>query len=116
MGTTSWIYNSQEGCRHWPVGVASPIQHRPAKSDIPTLVLAGEFDLGVPAFAVRKIPASLPEPTYEFPAAAHLQLASYTHGHDCARYIAAQFLGPAEADARRVVHFVAVAALRLHAT
>lgn len=62
-------------------------------SDLPTLVLAGEYDTGVPPLIVRQIPGTLSHSFYfEFPAGAHLQLASYNLDSACAREIAAQFL------------------------
>ena len=56
-------------------------------------MLAGEYDIGVPAFMVRMIPPTLPNSTYvEFPAAPHIQLANYNPTSDCAREIAGRFL------------------------
>jgi len=84
---------SPAGCRVWNVGLADPVQHQPVSSTIPTLVLAGEYDLGVPAFMVRMIPRTLSNSTYvEFPAAPHIQLANYNSTSDCAREIAGRFL------------------------
>jgi pimeloyl-ACP methyl ester carboxylesterase len=83
---------SPAGCRIWNVGVADPSQHQPVTSSIPTLVLVGEFD-PVAAYIVRQIPPTLSNSFYyEFPAAAHLQLASFNFDSDCARSIAGQFL------------------------
>ena len=77
----------------WKVGRADPTQHRAVHSDIPTLVLAGEYDGGVPAYIVHQVTAGLTNAHfYKFPASAHLQLAFYTNGSDCARAIATQFL------------------------
>ena len=90
-GSTNVI--SPAGCRTWDVGVAAPVQHKPVKSSIPTLVLSGEYDAGVPPSVVRQIPPSLSRSySYEFPASAHVQLASYNGAAECARSIAAQFL------------------------
>jgi pimeloyl-ACP methyl ester carboxylesterase len=84
---------SPAGCDVWDVGRAKRVQFKPVSSDIPTLVLAGEFDTGVPPYVVRQIPPTLPRSTYvEVPASAHLQLASYNIGSDCARAIATEFL------------------------
>ena len=84
---------SPAGCRIWRVGRAAPEQHQPVASDVPTLVLAGEFDLGVPPYIVRQIDDELTRSTYvEFPASGHLQLASFNRGSDCARSIAQAFL------------------------
>jgi pimeloyl-ACP methyl ester carboxylesterase len=81
------------GCRIWDVGLADAAQHEPVSSRIPTLVLAGEYDTGVPAFIVRQIPPTLPNSFfYEFPASGHLQLADYNSVSSCSRSIADQFL------------------------
>lgn len=84
---------SPAGCRLWQVGDAEPQQFQPVTSSVPTLVLAGEYDTGIPPYVSRQIPANLSHSLYvEFPASAHLQLASYNPGSDCARTIASAFL------------------------
>jgi pimeloyl-ACP methyl ester carboxylesterase len=84
---------SPAGCLLWNVGIANPVQHQPVASAIPTLVLAGEYDTGVPPFIAQQIPGTLPNSFfYEFPAGAHGQLASYNTDSECARSIASQFL------------------------
>ena len=88
-----WNPVSPAGCRLWRVGVADPAQHRPVRSSIPTLVLAGEYDSGVPPLIVRQIPPTLRRSFfYEFPAAPHIQLASFNPVSACARSITGQFL------------------------
>jgi pimeloyl-ACP methyl ester carboxylesterase len=84
---------SPAGCRSWHVGRAPRWQHRPLTGDVPTLVLGGEFDMGMPPYVVRKTARRMDHASYvELPASGHLQLASFTNGHDCARRIAAAFL------------------------
>jgi pimeloyl-ACP methyl ester carboxylesterase len=84
---------SPAGCRYWPVGRADSAQHRVVRSAIPTLVLTSTYDVGVPPTSVRPMLPGLSRSTYvELPASAHLQLASYTIGNDCARAIANAFL------------------------
>jgi pimeloyl-ACP methyl ester carboxylesterase len=84
---------SPAGCRLWRVGVADPAQHQPVHSSIPTLVLAGEYDAGVPPLIVRQIPPTLRRSFYyEFPAAPHIQLANSNPVSGCARSITDQFL------------------------
>ena len=84
---------SPAGCRIWKVGRAAPEQHQPVASDVPTLVLAGEYDIGVPPYVVQQIDDALTHATYvELPASAHLQLASFNAGSTCARSIARAFL------------------------
>ena len=106
--------DSPAGCKIWDVGRADPAQHRPVSSTIPTLVLAGEYDLGVPAFMVRMIPPTLPNSTYvEFPAAPHIQLANFNPASDCAREIAGQLpRQPWEAPRHELCR--GAAAVRLH--
>jgi hypothetical protein len=88
-----WNPVSPAGCRHWKVGVADPAQHRPVRSSIPTLVLAGELDSAVPPLVVRQIPPTLRRSfSYEFPAAPHIQLANSNPVSACARSITGQFL------------------------
>lgn len=90
-----FLPSNPRGCAVWDVGLADPAQHAPVVSDIPTLVLAGEFDSGggVPASITRQIPPTLANSFfYEMPAGAHLQLADYNIASPCARSIAAQFL------------------------
>jgi pimeloyl-ACP methyl ester carboxylesterase len=91
---TQWVdWRSPAGCRAWRVGVADRVLHEPVHSRIPTLVLAGEYDLGLPAYMVRPMVPTLKNSTYvEMPAASHLQLASYTNGSGCARAMADAFL------------------------
>ena len=89
----AWNPVSPAGCRLWRVGVANPVQHQPVHSSIPTLVLAGEYDTGVPPLIVRQIPPTLRRSFYyEFPAAPHIQLANFNPVSACARSIADQFL------------------------
>jgi pimeloyl-ACP methyl ester carboxylesterase len=84
---------SPAGCRLWDVGRADAIQHKPVSSPIPTLVLAGEYDIGVPDLVVRQIPPTLPNSFfYQLPASPHIQLANFNNDSTCARSIAGQFL------------------------
>jgi pimeloyl-ACP methyl ester carboxylesterase len=88
----NWLPDGPAGCRIWDVGRAKSAQHQPVVSTIPTLVMAGEYD-SVPPRTVRQIPLGLSRSFfYEFPAAFHLQLASYNQVSPCARAIAIQFL------------------------
>lgn len=88
-----WVPDSPAGCRLWRVGVADPVQHRPVRSSIPTLVLAGEYDAAVPPLMVRQIPPTLRRSFYyEFPAAPHIQLVNGNPVSSCARSITGQFL------------------------
>jgi hypothetical protein len=73
--------------------VADPVRHRPVSSTIPTLVLAGEYDGGVPPLITRQIQPTLPNSFfYEFLAGSHGQLADFNNASPRARTIATQFL------------------------
>jgi pimeloyl-ACP methyl ester carboxylesterase len=90
-GFTNFL--SPAGCRSWRVGRAAAVQHQAVTSDVPTLVLAGEYDSAVPPYVVRQVTAGLSDAHYYvFPASPHLQLASFNNGSGCARTIATQFL------------------------
>jgi pimeloyl-ACP methyl ester carboxylesterase len=87
------LINGPAGCAIWDVGAAAAVQHQPVSSTIPALVLAGEYDTGVPPSIVRRVPPTLSSSFfYEFPAGAHLQLADFNTASPCAREIAGQFL------------------------
>jgi pimeloyl-ACP methyl ester carboxylesterase len=93
LGLTIGNPRSPAGCRIWDVGRASAEQHEPVVSDVPTLVLAGQFDGGVPDYIVQQNVEGLSRATYvEFPAVGHLQLAFFNPAHRCARSMAADFL------------------------
>jgi pimeloyl-ACP methyl ester carboxylesterase len=81
------------GCDLWRVGRADDAQHELVVSEIPTLVLAGEYDIGVtPNITRQMLPGLVNGRFYEFPAGAHGQLAFYNYASDCARSITTQFL------------------------
>lgn len=98
LGLGITIPFSPEGCLSWPVGRAPRSQHRPPTGDTPTLVLGGEYDMGMPPYVAQTMVQDLTNATYvELPASDHLQLASFTNGHVCARAIAEAFLTDPEA-------------------
>ena len=87
------------GCRIWDVGTAAPAQHQPVVSDVPTIVLAGEFDGGAPAYMARQADDGLTRAHYyELPAAPHLQLSAFTSQSWCGREIATSFLDHPQAE------------------
>ncbi len=103
---------SPAGCRVWDVGLAPPVQHRAVKSSIPTLVLAGEYDTAIPPNVVSQVDDGLERSYFfDFPAGAHLQLASYNNASDCARTI--DRLPPRTDDPPRLLVRRRPAALRL---
>lgn len=84
---------SPEGCEHWPVGRADPVQNALVVSDVPALVLSGTYDVVVPPLAVERMLPGLSEATYvEMPTSAHVVLAAFTRANWCARRITRSFL------------------------
>jgi pimeloyl-ACP methyl ester carboxylesterase len=59
-------------CQAWGAREPGPAEYAPVVSDIPTLILAGEYDPNTPARWGRLAGETLPNSTYvEFPAAGH---------------------------------------------
>jgi pimeloyl-ACP methyl ester carboxylesterase len=76
-------------CQNWPVEEADPAIKEPVVSDIPTLILEGEFDPVTPRVYAEEVAAHLSESyLYEFPGVGHNILL----GSPCARDIAGRFL------------------------
>ncbi len=76
-------------CDMWQSGTASPIENEPVTSDLPTLVMAGQYDpITPPEWGVRAA-ATLPNATYvEFPGVGH----GASLSGDCPESIALAFL------------------------
>ncbi len=63
---------SPEVCRAWKVSPAPAVENEPVKSDIPTLILAGEFDPDTPPGWGRQLLESMPNARYvEFRGRSH---------------------------------------------
>ncbi len=78
-----------ELCDLWDVGVADPIENEPVASEIPTLVLAGEFDPITPPEWGRIAASELTNSFFfEFPGLGH----GTSVADDCALSITRQFL------------------------
>ncbi len=76
-------------CDIWGAKIASPVENQPVFSDIPTLVLAGEFDPVTPLEFGRLVADTLENAYYvEFPGLGHYVFAD----RGCARDIVAEFL------------------------
>jgi len=59
-------------CPIWQTRFADPSEHKPARSDIPTLILSGRFDDRTPTEQARRIAATLSRAyLYEFPNEGH---------------------------------------------
>jgi pimeloyl-ACP methyl ester carboxylesterase len=82
-------------CAHWPVDEADPSVREPVVSDIPTLVLAGEFDPVTPPEYAELVAGHLSNAhLFEFPGVGH----SVTVSNACAqRIVAAFYQNPAAA-------------------
>ena len=76
-------------CDEWPIEAADPSVKEPVTSDIPTLVLAGEFDPVTPPEYGRLVAENLSNGTFlEFPGVGH----GVNTSSACARSITADFL------------------------
>jgi pimeloyl-ACP methyl ester carboxylesterase len=61
-----------EVCEEWDSGQADPIENQPVTSDVPTLLMAGEFDPITPPAWARHAAETLPNGTVvEFPGVGH---------------------------------------------
>lgn len=75
-------------CDFWGAKIANPIENRPVYSDIPTLVLAGEYDPVTPPSFGQLVADTLENAFYvEFPGLGHYVFADSS----CARDIVAEF-------------------------
>ena len=76
-------------CSYWGAGEAAPLENEPVSSDIPTLILAGQYDVATPpewaALASETLSNSF---LYNFPGTGH----SILSVDDCAVAITAEFL------------------------
>ena len=80
-------------CDIWDVPASDPVENEPVVSDIPTLVLAGEFDPITPPSSSRAVASNLTNATFvEFPGLGH---GVYPVG-DCPPSIIAEFLSGAD--------------------
>lgn len=78
-----------ETCAAWDVQPSPPVENEPVRSDIPTLVLAGEYDPITPPSHGMAVAANLSNATFvEFPAVGHGLLLE----GDCATSIILAFL------------------------
>ncbi|MDY7079728.1 MAG: alpha/beta fold hydrolase, partial [Chloroflexota bacterium] len=59
-------------CQAWGVGPADPVENAPVVSDVPALILAGEYDAALPSAVARRTAETLSNSTVvEFPGAGH---------------------------------------------
>jgi pimeloyl-ACP methyl ester carboxylesterase len=72
LGAVNEITASPEECRAWGVAAAPSVENEPVKSDVPALVLAGEYDPDTPPAWGRQLLASMPNALYvEFRGRSH---------------------------------------------
>lgn len=87
-----WQYNA---CRYWQSGEAPEAFRRPVESDVPTLLLAGEFDPVTPAEWAELAAATLHRAhTFVFPAVGHGVLDSHVCAADLVRAFLADPTAP----------------------
>lgn len=80
-------------CANWGAGTADPVENEPVRSDIPALILAGEYDPITPPAWGRLAAADLSRSYYyEFPGMGH----GVSVSDDCPRSIALAFLDAPE--------------------
>jgi pimeloyl-ACP methyl ester carboxylesterase len=86
---------TKEACKVWRAGRAKAPRHRPVSSDIPTIMLAGEWDSVVSPVLQEEITRTLSNSFYvEFPGTGHFTLAfdHFALGNDCPAEILAAFV------------------------
>ena len=82
-------YSPFNACANWPVDESDPSVKEPLVSDIPTLVMGGEFDPVTPFAYAEQVAENLSNSyLYEFPAVGH----SVNVSSECARTITGQFI------------------------
>ena len=85
----TYVQDAIDTCVLWDVRTSPPVENEPVRSDIPTLVLAGEFDPITPPSSGMAVAANLSNATFvEFPAVGHGLLLE----GDCAKSIINAFL------------------------
>ncbi len=85
----TYAQDAIDTCALWDVQPSPPVENEPVRSDIPTLVLAGEFDPVTPPSSGMAVAANLSNATFvEFPAVGHGIILE----GDCAKSIINAFL------------------------
>ncbi len=87
------VQTTFEICETWLAGTPDPVEDKPVRSDIPTLVLAGEYDPVTPPAWAEAAAKYLPNSFYyEFPGVGH----SVSDSGDCAQAMIQEFLNDPE--------------------
>jgi len=88
----SWVQTRYEICLFWGVEKGNPIESRPVISDIPTLILAGEFDPATPPAWSQLAAETLSHSYYfEFPNIGHAVTSSDVSTNGCASNLVNSF-------------------------
>jgi pimeloyl-ACP methyl ester carboxylesterase len=88
-GTISFMAEQFATCELWPSGRAREIESRPVVSDIPTLIMAGNYDFQTPVSWNRSAFVNLSNSYYvQFPASGHGVIAQ----SQCAKDVAREFI------------------------
>ncbi len=88
-GTISFMAQQFATCELWPSGRAREIESRPVVSDIPTLIMAGNYDFQTPISWNRSAFVNLSNSYYvQFPASGHGVIAQ----SQCAKDVAREFI------------------------
>ena len=97
----SWVYGDPnfifELCDTWQVDGIRPNENHAVFSDIPTLVMAGEYDSTTPPFWAEQVSARLSRSTYvEFPGEGHG--VAFSQNSSCPKEIVQDFFENPEAE------------------
>ncbi len=85
---------SFEMCAIWPANVARAVENEPVVSDVPALILAGEYDPIHPPSWGRLASETLSQSQYvEFPGFGHGVLGARSYGVHCSQQVVLAFLG-----------------------
>lgn len=88
-GTISFLAQQFATCELWPSGRAREIESRPVVSDLPTLIMAGNYDFQTPISWNRSAFVNLSNSYYvQFPASGHGVIAQ----SQCAKDVAREFI------------------------
>jgi hypothetical protein len=88
-GAISFMAEQFATCEFWPSGRANDIESEPVVSDLPTLIMAGNYDFQTPVSWNRSAFVNLSSSFYvQFPASSHGVIAQ----SQCAKDVAREFI------------------------
>jgi pimeloyl-ACP methyl ester carboxylesterase len=89
FGAISFMAEQFATCEFWPSGRANDIESESVVSDIPTLIMAGNYDFQTPVSWNRSVFVNLPSSFYvQFPSSGHGVIAQ----SQCAKDVAREFI------------------------